>query len=75
MPLSKEIEGMKRRIADGESDVQAGLRHIRYLVDQGMDSSGALRDLAQLRRAQQSREEMLDLANVFSALTRDPKKG
>jgi uncharacterized protein YoaH (UPF0181 family) len=75
MSSATTIALMTQNVAIGRDVIQESRRRIQYLVAQGINAATALRELAQLERAQQSREEMLGLARIFSAIERDPRKG
>lgn len=75
MPLAKEIEDIKLKIANDELDIEALRLQIQSFTEQGLDVADGWKRLGQLQHVQQSREEMLDLARVYSAMSRDPRKG
>jgi hypothetical protein len=75
MSLANEIEDIKTKIANDELDIEALRLQIQSFIERGLDVTDGWKRLAQLQHVQQSREEMLSLARVFQAMSRDPRKG
>lgn len=75
MSLAKEIEDMEVRVAADKLGIEELRLLVQHATDQGIDAADGRKRLGQMQHVQQSREEMLNLARVFQAMSRDPRKG